>query len=261
LKSYKLIIQTLVKLDLHEVLVKEIDEMLAKLVSYAFIDLYTISGFHRQLGISLYKLGKSKEALSELLIALNIYNKFEDPVQESLDTLETIIEIYSEEKNEKYISYYKNQYNSIEVNIKELAAKKKKEFGLIGDVREVWIFMNMGTQIFAHAPDTTVDPQLFGGFLAALTNFSKELTSENLNEMIIGSNRYTFFTGEDKPIFILARSSTTTSMGFIEKILKKIYTEFWNQFSVVLENFDDEISRFQVFEDTLEKMDFSELYT
>jgi len=261
LKSFKLIVQTLVKLELHQVLVKEIDEMLAKIVSYAFIDLYTISGFHRQLGESLYKLGKSKEALSELLIALNIYNKFEDPVQESLDTLQNIIDIYSEDKDEKYINYYQNQYDLIKTAIEDLATKKKKEFGLIGDVREVWIFMNMGTQIFSHAPESSVDPQLFGGFLSALTNFSKELTENYLNGMGIGNDRYTFFRDEDKPIFILARSNITTSMDFIEKILKKIYNEFWNQYSAFLVDFDDEISRFSNFDDILEKMDFSELYS
>ena len=139
--------------------------------------------------------------------------------------------------------------------------KKKKEFGLIDDVREVWIFMNMGTQIFSHAPETSVDPQLFGGFLSALTNFSKELTSNYLNGMQIGNDRYTFFREEDKPIFILSRSNLTTSMDFIEKILSKIYNEFWIQYSAFLEDFDDEISRFSNFEDILEKMDFSELYS
>lgn len=260
LKSFKLIIQTLSKLELHEVLVKEIDEMLVKIRSYAFIDLYTISGFHRQLGESLHKLGKSKEALSELLIALNIYNKFEEPVQERLDTLQNIIDIYSEENNEKSINYYQGNYDSVKAGIEDLAAKKKKEFGLIGDVREIWIFMDMGTQIFSHSPETTVDPQLFGGFLSALSNFSKELTSNYLNAMTIGTDRYVFYREEDKPIFILSRGNITTSMDFIEKILTKIYNEFWNQYSAFLVDFDDVISRFSNFEDILEKMDFSELY-
>ncbi len=261
LKSFKLIIQTLSKLELHEILVKEIDEMLAKIRSYAFIDLYTISGFHRQLGESLHKLGKSKEALSELLIALTIYNKFEEPVQESLDTLQNIIDIYSEENNEKYINYYQGQYDSVKAGIKDLAAKKKKEFGLIGDVREIWIFMDMGTQIFSHSPETTVDPQLFGGYLSALTDFSKELTSDYLNSMTIGTDRYVFYREEDKPIFILSRSNITTSMDLIEKILTKIYNEFWNQYSAFLVDFDDVISRFSTFEDILEKMDFREIYS
>ncbi len=259
LKSFKLIVRTLVNLELHEVIVKEIDEMLAKIVSYAFIDLYTISGFHRQLGESLHKLGKSKDALSELLIAINIYDKFETPVQESLETLQNIIDIYKESGDQKYIQYYQDQYNTKNDELKELDNKKKISFGLIGEVREVWIFMNMGTQLFAHAPETNFNPQLFGNFLSALTNFSMELASDQLNCITLGSGKYTIYRSEDRPIFILSRSNITTSMNFIEKMLPIIYDEFWKQYQPYLEKFDDDITRFANFEDILEKLDFSEL--
>ena len=59
LQIFNLMVQALVKLELHVVIVKEIDEMISKMVSYAYIDLFTIAGFHRQLGHSLFKLDQN----------------------------------------------------------------------------------------------------------------------------------------------------------------------------------------------------------
>ncbi len=255
LNIFNLIIIDLAKLDMHEQIVQEIDIMLSQIVPFAFIDLHTISGLHRQLGESLFKLGRGKEALSELLISLNIYNKFDSPTSEALLTLNTIIEIYKSSEDQKYTQYYEEQYNKLNEKIQELVvSNKKKTFNVMIGIKEIWIFDIKGIELFSYAPYTEVDPLLFGGFLSALQNFSKELTSKFLDSITMGLDQYIFFRKEDFPIFILGRTSIKGSLNNIEKNLKILYEEFWNQYQSVLQDFDGEVTRFREFNKIFENI-------
>ncbi|MFX1393600.1 MAG: tetratricopeptide repeat protein [Promethearchaeota archaeon] len=245
LHIFNLIIQTFVRLEMHEVIVKEIDEMLSKIVSYAFMDLLTISGFHRQLGIALFKLGKEKEALSELLIALNIHNKFDTPSNEALLTLENIIEIYKNTGEEKYIQYYEEEYNKLKDKIQLMEIKEK--FGILGDVKEIWFIYDDGTTLFSYTPETSFDPNLFGSFISALQSFSLELTSKQLNSITMGRDQYTFYIEEKKPFFIMGRSNVKASLNAIIKVLQELYNQFWNQYKSTLEKFDGFVTRYSNF--------------
>ena len=91
-KVLKKIIQIYVKLNKHELIIKELDRILHETVSVAFMDLSTVAGFHRQLGDSLLQVGQDKEALSELLIALNTYKKFPKLNEDILDHVGTCID-------------------------------------------------------------------------------------------------------------------------------------------------------------------------
>ncbi len=255
LQIFNLMVQALVKLELHVVIVKEIDEMISKMVSHAYIDLFTIAGFHRQLGHSLFKLDKKKDALSEFLIALNIYNKFETPVRDSLTTLQEIINIYKSLEKEEYIQYYESQYNQLEEEIQELEVEKKKRFEILGEIREIWIINEDGITLLSYCPETKLNPSLFGGFLCALQMFSMELAKEYLNSMTIGLDQYTFYREVDKDVFILGRSSVKTSINLIEASLKSIYNEFFNQFGRFLgDRFDGFIGRFSNFINWIENV-------
>ncbi|MFX1260293.1 MAG: tetratricopeptide repeat protein, partial [Promethearchaeota archaeon] len=247
LHIFNLIIQVLERLELHDIIVKEIDEMLSKIKTYAFIDLFTISRFHRQLGMSLFKLGRKKEALSELLISMNIYNNFEEPIIDSLDTLQNIIEIYKNYEEDKYIQYYQDQYNQLQEKIQAAEIKGKKDFGVLGELKELWVLYEDGTTLFSYAPETKFDPNLFGGFLTALQSFSLELTSEYMDSMTMGLDQYTFYREENCNIFIMGRSSVKTSMNLVTKSLKTIYKNFWNQYEKFLEKFDGFVGRFSNF--------------
>ena len=252
-RIFSFIIQTLVNLNLHEVIVKEIDEMLSKMISFAFTDLYTVSSFHRQLGESLFKLGKDKDALSELLISLNIYNKFETPAPEALPTLQLIIDIYKNSNEEKYISYYEDQYNDIKEKIQETEFDKKKAFGILGDVRELWLILEDGTTLFSYTPETSFDPHLFGSFLCALQSFSKELTSENLRLVTMGEDKFTFYFEGEKPYFIMGRSNVRASMNSVKETLQTIYGMFWDQYKQFLSGeFDGFVSRFSSFQNLIQ---------
>ncbi len=253
MQIFNLIIQTLTRLEMHEIIIKEIDGMLSKIIAYAYIDLYTIAGFHRQLGVSLRKLGNKKEALSELLIAMNIYNKFDKPVEDILKVLQEIIEIYKESGEDKYIKYYENLFNIMEEKLKKMELGKLLTYGILGDVKEFWIIYNDGRGLFTFDPETSVDPDLFGSFMFALLNFSKDLTSKQLKSMSMGFDQFTFYKDKNKPFFIIGRSNIRSLSIKINLVLKNLSGEFWNFYEQDLADFSGE-KKFSDFMEKLEKL-------
>ena len=254
LQIFNLIIQNLSKLNRYDTIIKETDEMLSKILAYAYLDLFTIANYHQYLGEALFKLGKYKDALSELLISLNIYNKFDKPVLESLIVLEKIIEIYDNYENlekNKYISYYKEQYDELADKIQKSKLIQELGFELLKDIKEFWIFSLDGKQLYSYSPETHFNPELFGGFLTALQSFSMEIASQNLKSITIGANKYTFFSENDQ-FFVLGRSNIKSSLVNIERTLKIIHYKFWENYNHIFKDFDGEIDNFSNFFELIE---------
>ncbi|MFX1274013.1 MAG: hypothetical protein ACFFBP_17800 [Promethearchaeota archaeon] len=256
MEIYSLMVYQYQKNEEYEILIKFLDEILSKLRAYAFIDLNTISNYHMQLGKSLIKIGKKKEALSELLIALNIYNQFKYPIKEGLDTLQEIINIYKQDNQENYVKYYEKQYNDLLEKIQNYKAQQaiSLKFRILNIIKELWIFTNEGVELLSSAPESKLNPQLFGGFISALQALSTELSSEKLRSVMIGSFKYSIYTEKDSPIFIIGRSTLQANTSIIEKILRTIFQEFLKKFHPFLEDYDGDSSRFLVFLNTIEKM-------
>ncbi|TFG27746.1 MAG: hypothetical protein EU532_06820 [Promethearchaeota archaeon] len=255
LQLFNLIIQNLSKLERYERIVEETDNMLSKIRAYAYLDLYTISNYHQQIGEALFKLGKYKDALSEFLIALNIFDKFDEPILEKLDVIQKIIKIYEySNHNEKsrYIDYYTSQLKQYEKIIHQIKLQKEDFFAVMKEIKEFWIFALDGTQLYSYAPETKFNPELFGGFLIALQSFSKELATQNLKSITIGSNKYTFFS-ENNYFFILGRSDIKSLRYKIEQVLMIIHNEFLENYQHVLEDFKGESNKFSNFLEIMEK--------
>ena len=256
MQIYNQLIQQYQKTEQYKVLIKLLDQVLSNLRAYAFVDLQTISNYHLQLGKSLVKIGKKKEALSEFLIALNIYNQFEHPIGQGLDALQEIINIYKQEGQEKYFNYYMKQYSELQAKIQEYEAKQELhlEFRILNIVKELWFFTIEGVELLSIAPESKMNPQLFGGFISALQALSTELSSEKIRSVTIGSSNFFIYTENNAPIFIIGRSSLLSDENLIERVLKTLYQEFIKEFHPYLENYDGDNSRFPSFLDSIEKM-------
>ena len=127
----------------------------------------------------------------------------------------------------------------------------------LGEIKEVWIYYNTGIEMFSFAPETSVNPDLFGGFLTAMQAFSLEISNKTLNAMIIGEDRYSFYRDKDWKFFVLGRSNIKAGEFNVESILKKIHQKFREQFKSQILNFEGEVSPFPWFKKDLEAMDFT----
>lgn len=258
LKIFGRIVQTQARLGLHNENIARIDQMIANIGSNAFMDLFTIAGLHMQLGDSLLKIGNHKEALSEFLITLNIFNRFQIPVQDVVIVIEKIMSIYTQRNDSEHFEYYNKQLERIKEQMEEISVKERKELLAIRIVREVWIFQDTGIQLFSHAPETELDSDLLGGFITAMQNFTLELTSKQLNSMIIGMEVYMFYRESDKPYFIMGRANQKAQFVNIENVLKIFYQRFWKEYKSVLTNFNGNIVPFRSFLEIIENIEYSE---
>ena len=229
-KILEKVIQMYAELNLHEQIVKKIDVILHNIAPIAYLDLFTVAGFHRQLGESFIELRRNNEALSELLVALNLYNKFPNPVPELLIVFNKIIEIYEQKENLERIQYYRNKLNKVKKELEEASKREKIKYNPLEVVEEFWIFTNEGVAIFSYTPKTNTTPHLLSGFLIAMDNLGSELKVDQIKTIKIGFEYFAYYKEKEHPIFIVGRANVKFQLDIIEKIIKTIYMRFWTTY-------------------------------
>ena len=253
MQLFDLIINNLMILDRKRQLIKEIDEMLYKIKTYAFLDLSTVARYHSKLGKVYINLGYMKEGLSEFLIALNIYNEFEYPKEESLRLLKNIMEIYSNTQDSNYLEYYKEKYNEYQQKLNKFE-KEQTKLHALNIIKDIWIFTIEGKEIFSYAPESSSNPQLLSGFLTALRNFSFEMASEQLNAIKLGFDQYLLYGENNKSYIIVGRASINHSEKTIRNLLQTIFSSFSDNFDSIIKNEEYHKNTFTSFTDILLKL-------
>jgi tetratricopeptide (TPR) repeat protein len=249
------IIQINNDLGYHEENSKAISNMFDKLGGSLFVDLISLAGYHYQLGVSLNQVGREDEGLSQFLVALNIYNKMESSVPRHLDVLNNIIQYYTRKNDEQKRKYYQNLYDKVAANLAEISKIAKKDYRFLGELKEFWIILATGTEMFSYTPETKFDPDLLGGFMTAMQSFSMELSSQKLNSIVIGNDRYNIIKDEAYAFFILGRSSIKSQEKRVVGILNKIASRFQFLFGEALKEFSGDVLQFRKFMDEVMKMD------
>jgi len=250
------IAQTLVQLQMktkeYDQCIKDINQILSEVQNSAFVDLYTTAAFHRQLAEIFVQLKQIDKALDEYIITLNIYNRVNTPIPEIPKVLEQIAMIYQERNDSAKVTYYQSERDRILRKLEEKQAQTKisKKVRTLGDVKEIWIFSESGLLIYSYAPETEVDPELLGGFLAAMQSFSLEISKRTLNAMIIGNDRYAFYRDPDSEakIYILGRSSNKVPEKSAQEVLKKIFQRFTTEYAINLKNFVGDVTEMKKFQ-------------
>ncbi|TFG00074.1 MAG: tetratricopeptide repeat protein [Promethearchaeota archaeon] len=225
MRLYDLIINDLIMLDKKMEAVKEIDEILYKMKTYAFLNLPIIAQYHVQLGKVYDELNQTKEALSEFLIALNIYEKFKEPREENLELLNNIIKIYSKTEELKYLDYYRDKRYELRQKLNKIE-KKQPEKSFSDIIKDLWILTKEGKILFSHTPASKSDPQLLSGFLSATLNFSFEMAYEQLKAIKLGIDQFFLYGETDSSYIVVGRVSINETERRVREMLGIIYSEF-----------------------------------
>jgi tetratricopeptide (TPR) repeat protein len=257
LKILKRIVQIQTVLGMHAQNVLDLQRIINEIGESAFIDLYSLAYFHQNLAENLISLQQPQDALSEYIIAQNYYKKFKIPGPELVDVLRRIHQIYLDQKDTEKATYYQDQIQRVEEQINKLEPKDHGKSGnRLGQVKEIWIFSDTGLELFDFAPETTMDPELLGGFLSALQSFSNELTREQLNAMVVGGDRYMIFRKPEGKFYIMGRANIKASEHLVEKTLKLITERFYKEYENYLANFVGNVTPFKKFIEVLNGIDF-----
>jgi tetratricopeptide (TPR) repeat protein len=259
IRIYKQMLQVESRLGVYEQLITDIQTILQDLGDNAFIDLFTMAEFHIMMADAYLQLKQEKRALDEYMIALSIYNRFSNPVSEQVQTLTKIIEIYQHQNLSDKIEYYTERKQQIEKHFKDTKKEVPKVKRLLGDVKEFWVFTVTGLEIYSYSPESSFSPELLGGFLSAVQMFSMEISKKEINSMVIGEDRYSFYKEPQAIFFILARSSIKSPEKVVLSIQRGLFKTFYAQFKVFLDDFANNVTPFQKFNETIQKIDVDAL--
>lgn len=253
MQIFDLLINNLIELGKKMEVIREIDQMLYKVRAYAFLDLPTIAKYHTKLGKIYASIDRNKEALSEFLIALNIYDDLNIPREEALDLLDEIITIYIKTNQNKYLEYYRNKLKHYQHNIQKLKSKEKSQT-LLTLIKDLWILKTDGEIIFSYTPESKSNPQLLGGFLSAILNFSFELTSEQLNAIKLGFDQFFLYGNGQTSYIVIGRVNINQSESVVREHLKTVFNSFGETFGSILNEEEYKPSNFSKFVEILKQL-------
>jgi tetratricopeptide (TPR) repeat protein len=256
--TLKRVIQKQAFLGFYEENIEKIRTILEKFENYVLFDLYTKSIFHKQLGISLINTNRLDEGLSELIQAYEILEKFKNPVDEQLEILNRIINIYTKTGDNEDIAYYSKKLNKIVSRLEQRRSVLTQKGKLLDSLKDVWFFVkSIGCEIYSYSPEIGVETDLLGGFLTALQALSQEITYKSFDSIIYGDDRFTIYQEEDRDFYIVARSNIKISEESIINILSIIYNRFWKEYYNEIIGFGGNIDPFKSFTKIFESFDWT----
>jgi len=246
-KLLEKVIQIYTEQELHELIVRKIDIILYEIAPVAYLDLCSVAGFHRRLGESFVECENYNEALSELIVALNLYNKFPDMVPELGRVYNKLIEIYQKKEDTTHVQYYQDKLIVVQDQLEKAAKRERIEYKPLEVVGEFWIFTEDGSIIFSYTPKTNTTPSLLSNFLIAMDNFGSEMDLAQIKTIKIGLEYFSYYKEEGNPIFIIGRSDSKYQVEIIEKIIKKFFVKFITNFEPLIKNFEGDTTKFDSF--------------
>ena len=175
-----------------------------------------------------------------------------------LKILNQLIEIFDDIKDDEKLSYYKIERSKISERIENYKISPHTSYYPLAPLKEIWIYStSTGVGLYNYSPETNVDIDLLGGLMTAMQQFSLELSQHELQNMVIGEDRYMIYKERGHDFFILGRFNVKIPFEIEEKILSKIYRRFWKEYNQEIKKFQGNVSIFKGFTKIIESFDLT----
>src|SRR5271157_2268105 len=90
-------------------------------------------------------------------------------------------------------------------------------------IQEIWLLTRQGIILFnLRLDDTPIRQVMLGGFLAAITNLSKELDKSKTASVLLGATRLSVMDVENHDLIVAARTAAETAEKKINGVLLKL---------------------------------------
>jgi len=254
IKISRNLIRVLTNLHRYDDLISLLQRVISVLNQNGVNDFIAIAEFHLKLGRILMSLKQNENALFEFITALNLYQRLKVPISEHKTVLELIMQIHQDSNDLEKLTYYSQLLSDLEKKLIEITIPSENWLVVIKDF---WIVTETGIEIFCYAPDTPINPTLFGGFISALQSFSEEISQKKMESFVIGNLRYSFYSEEGKPIFIIGRANVQELETRVTKVLSILYQKFYNEYKRFLIKFSGNVNPFQNFKKIMKTIDFN----
>ena len=117
-------------------------------------------------------------------------------------------------------------------------------------IQDLWILTNTGVVLFNRVFDIQLKTQLFGALMSALNSFAEQLAEGGLSNFELSDKR--FIIMKKKDFLFVANSLKKIKEKKVIEQLGKISNRFFDKYSDILINWDNDISSFSNFEKEIE---------
>jgi hypothetical protein len=115
---------------------------------------------------------------------------------------------------------------------------------------DLWILTGSGIVVFDHVVDVQLKSQLFGALMSALNSFAEQLAEGGLSNFELSEKRFIIMKKNDF-LFVASTTKKIKEKAVIDQ-LDNIAIHFFEKYSDILKNWDQDISVFSDFKEDIE---------
>ena len=117
-------------------------------------------------------------------------------------------------------------------------------------IEDLWILTNTGVVVFNHVTDVQLQSQLFGALMSALNSFAEQLAEGGLSNFELSEKRFIIMK-KNEFLFVASTTKKVKEKTVIDQ-LDNIANNFFEKYSDILKNWDQDISVFSDFKQEIE---------
>jgi hypothetical protein len=115
---------------------------------------------------------------------------------------------------------------------------------------DLWVLTSSGVVVFDHVVDVQLKSQLFGALMSALNSFAEQLAEGGLSNFELSEKRFIIMK-KNEFLFVASTTKKVKEKTVIQQ-LENIANNFFEKYSDVLMNWDQDISVFSDFKEEIE---------
>jgi len=116
---------------------------------------------------------------------------------------------------------------------------------------DFWVLTDNGIVLYSKASDQKVNPQLFGALMSALNKFAEKLTDGGISNFEMADLRFVII--KRRSILFIGSSSYKTKEKKVIDDLMLISDKFFQLYTEVLTNWDNNVEIFSDFGENIEQ--------
>ena len=117
-------------------------------------------------------------------------------------------------------------------------------------LQDIWILTESGVSVYSRVYNPKVNEQLFGALMSAINQFAEQVAEGGISSFEISNKKFSIIR-KDNFLFV-ANASVKQKDKRVKDELKRISEKFFEEYSHILEDWDNDVSVFEDFEKKIE---------
>ncbi|MEJ2249160.1 MAG: hypothetical protein P8Y70_03045 [Candidatus Lokiarchaeota archaeon] len=116
-------------------------------------------------------------------------------------------------------------------------------------LQDIWILTDSGVAVYSRVYNPKVNEQLFGALMSAINQFAEQVADGGISSFELSNKRFTII--KKGSFLFVANASNKQKDKKVKEELLKISDKFFESYSDILANWDNDVSVFADFEEKI----------